>query len=331
MRLASGLVAAVGLLAAACGGSAQSSPTSAVAPQDGPGDTPGPKLQVVSTIPVLADFARNVGGVRVEVSSIVPPGADIHSFQTAPGHSVALGTARLIVSNGRGLDTFLDGLIPISKSSHAVHVVAALGLEDSAELSGSLAEEGDVPQGEGGPGYEYLAGDPHLWLNPLYAVHYVERIRDGLVDADPDWAHIYDRNAADYIRKLRDLDREIAGTLSQVPVHRRHLVSFHDAFSHFARQYGWRASAFVRSDAGEVTPGRVVSVMENIRADGIPLVFAEPQLSSDILYRAAADAGVRVGAIYSDIIDGVTSYIEMMRFNATSLSRLGVEEVVSVP
>jgi ABC-type Zn uptake system ZnuABC Zn-binding protein ZnuA len=124
------------------------------------------------------------------------------------------------------------------------------------------------------------------------------------------------------MQQLRDLDQEIAQTLSQVPPERRHLVTFHDAFGYFAQRYGWRVSAFVPSSVGEVTPEKVVRVMEVIKAEGIPAIFAEPQFKPDVLEQAARDTGVRVGTIYSDALDDkVSTYIEMMRFNARSLAR----------
>jgi ABC-type Zn uptake system ZnuABC Zn-binding protein ZnuA len=157
----------------------------------------------------------------------------------------------------------------------------------------------------------------------MYAVHYVQRIRDGLIQADPEGSHVYQANTTDYIQKLRELDQEIAETLSGVPPQLRHLVTFHDAFGYFARRYGWKVSAFVLSDASDVTPGAVVEVMRRVKEEGIPLVFAEPQFGSDVLKQAARDAGVGIGLIYSDALDeGVPGYIEMMRFNARSLLRL---------
>jgi ABC-type Zn uptake system ZnuABC Zn-binding protein ZnuA len=120
---------------------------------------------------------------------------------------------------------------------------------------------------------------------------------------------------------LRELDREIAQILEAVPPERRHLVTFHDAFGYFGRRYGWQVSAFVPGDASDVTPAAVVQVMERVKTEGIPAVFAEPQFGGDVLEQVARDTGVRVGIIYSDTIDDeVTSYIDMMRFNAQSLA-----------
>ena len=270
--------------------------------------TPGPalKVKVVTTTSILADLVRNVGGPGVEVQSIVPSGTDVHSFQSTPKDSIAIAKARVIVSNGYGLDSLLDSVIRSAKSGDAVHLVAAEGLN-------TQAVEGENVEAP-------IGGDPHLWLNPLHVVRYVERIRDALTQADPANAQLYQANSASYIQKLRQIDQEIAQTLEAVPRTRRHLVTFHSAFGYFAKRYGWRFSSFVPGDAADVTPGAVTRIMERLREESIPAVFAEPQFNSAVLRQIAKDAGVTVGVLYSDATDAnAHTYLDMMKFNARSL------------
>ena len=313
LRVSLSLLVAVGVVGVACAGGPSPIPT-----------FPSTDLvQVVTTTAILADFVRNVGGDRVDVRSILPSGADPHSFQSTPSDSIAVSGARLIVSNGMGLDAFLDSLVQAAGGDDAVYVVASDGLQDI-----SFAKTGSVGKDDGGrqesdDDDNPLPGDPHFWQNPAYAIHYVQRIRDGLIRAHPSVAEGYQANAAVYIAKLRELDREIGETLKAVPPERRRLVTFHDAFGHFGQHYGWDVSAFVPWDGGQVTPGRIVEVMERIKGEGIPVVFVEPQFSPAVMEQAARDTGVAVGAIYSDSLNGdVSTYIEMMRFNANSLLRL---------
>jgi ABC-type Zn uptake system ZnuABC Zn-binding protein ZnuA len=273
----------------------------------------------VATITVLADLARNVGGDLVEVVTTVPPGADEHSFQTTPLDSIAISEAEVIVSNGFGLDGFLQPLLDSSMSANAVHVVAAEGLEEEAQHFDEPGPPGGAHEDEHEAGHEHAAGNPHFWQDPILTIHYVERIRNGLVQADPANRQVYTANAQAYIQQLRALDQEIAQLLEQVPLERRHLVTFHDAFGYFTRRYGWEMSAFASSDASEVTPGAIVSVMQRVRKDGIPAVFAEPQFNSDVLEQAARDAGIRIGIIRALPDNGAPTYIDMMRFNVRSL------------
>jgi ABC-type Zn uptake system ZnuABC Zn-binding protein ZnuA len=287
------LAVLAGLLAVVCGGK-EGPPASAT--------ISGGRLEVVTTIEILADLARNVGGDRVKVRSLVPPGVDVESFQTTPEDSIAVSRAEVIVVNGLGLDAFLESVVEGAQRTGAVLVIAAEGL-------------GTGPRGVAN------ARDPHLWQDPLLAIHYVERIRDGLASADPENAPVYQANADAYMAELRQLDLEIAQTLAEVPPQHRRLVTSHDAFGHFAARYRWESSALAPSDASQVTPATVAAVIERVRRDGIPAVFVEPQLGRAVMEEVARGAGVRVGVLYSDALDDkVTTYIEMMRFNAKSLA-----------
>ena len=289
------------LALAACGGSLSpaSTPTANTA-----SPTPSTKLKVATTNAILADFIRNVGGNEVEVESIVPLGADLHTFQSTPRISVTLSAAKVIISNGLGLDASLDSVINSAIQSDAVHVAAS-------DYAAAKDTDGDSA---------LVKADSHLWQNPLNAILYVERIRDVLMEADPDNALLYRANAEDYIQKLRDLDQEIMDTLEIVPPERRHLVTFHNAFGHFGHRYGWELSALAAGDASEVSPGAVATILEEVKTKGISAIFVEPQFTSSIVDQFAKDAGIKVGTIYSDTLDeAVPTYLDMMRFNARSL------------
>ena len=301
-RTASACMAVLVLTAMAC---------SETAP---PQEAPASKLHVVTTTALLADLVVSVAGDKAEVRSLVPPGAEVHSFRPTPGDSIAIARAGVLISNGSGLDDFLDPVLDSAKGSEALTVVVSKGLVTVRAKMITLAS------GSTTAGVDVGRGDPHFWQNPLYVVHYVERITDALALADPANARTYRDNAETYIEALRDLDRELAIELSAIPLERRHLITFHDAFGHFAVRYGWRVSAFVGGDASDVTPNAVVKVMERVREEGIPAVFAEPQFSGNVLNEAASDAGVAVGILYSDSLDArAPTYLDMMRFNARSL------------
>ena len=309
-RIAGALISLTWLLAVACDGMGEAPVTNSG--QAGP-------LRVVTTTALLAELVQNIGGDLVTVRSIVPPGADVHSFLSTPEDSIAINRARVIVTNGFGLDAFLEPVLRGAKESHAVEVIAAEGLDSSPSQGAESQKGGDESGNLDEQGHSQ--GDPHFWQNPIFAINYVQRIRDGLASADPDHKPEYVANAETYMEELRVLDREIVQTLDRVPLERRHLVTFHDAFSHFGQRYGWRVSAFVDSDADEVTPAAVVRVLQQVKNERLPAVFIEPQFRSVVIQRAADDAGVAVLPIYSDIAGtGVTGYIEMMRFNMRMLA-----------
>jgi len=137
-----------------------------------PSGSSGGKINVVATNSLLADLVDQVGGDLVEVTALVPPGVDAHAFQLRPSHNLAIGRADLLVSNGGGLDDFLNPVLRNSARPETRWIIVAEGLEPSALLEN---------------------GDPHFWLDPRLAIDYVKQIRDGLVEVDP-------KHESDYLR-----------------------------------------------------------------------------------------------------------------------------------
>ena len=273
-------------------------------------------IGVVTTTVLLADLVKNIGDNLVEVTALVPPGADVHSFQSTPDDNIAVSKASLLISNGGGLDKFLEQVIKGSAADDAVHIFAAESLMDSAFYEDEAHEDEAHEDGS-------HEGNPHFWQNPIFAIQYTETIRDGLIKVDPDNSNTYHINFESYKDKLTKLDFEIASTINTIDESRRHLITFHNAFGHFATRYGWRVTSLVGHDASQVSPGSVIEILEKVRAQGVPAVFVEPQFSGGLLQQAAEDSGIEVGPIYSDVQDGeVSNYIDMMLFNAKSLARL---------
>lgn len=264
------------------------------------GGAPAGEVRVVTSIGVLADFVRQVGGDRVAVTSLLPPGADPHTFQLSPRDAQAVAAADVIFVNGLGLE---GPTLKVMK--------AAAGDTPIVALAEGLAP-GDDPD---------LAGNPHLWLDVGLAILYVERIRDSLIQVDPPGAQQYAANSDRYVAQLRALDGEIRETIASIPPQRRKLVTFHDSFAYLARRYGLAVVAYVvKSPGREPSAAAVADLMGKIRREGIPAVFREPQLGARILELTAKDLGLRVGVLYSDALSQeVPTYIEMMRFNANQL------------
>ena len=310
-----GVIAAIAVAACAGNGS----------PSQGAGTT----LRVVTTTAVLADFARNVGGDSIEVASIIPSGADVHTFRLTPGDSVRISRAHLIVTNGAGLDDFLDDAIASARNDASVRIAVADGIAaPAAQQALALdADDGGNDDHDAGHHQHTDAGheesDPHFWLDPSLAMHYVERIRDGLIAVDVSREALYRSNAAVYLSLVQELDAETARTLQAIPPERRVLVSFHDAFGHFGRRYDMEVVSLAGFEGGDVSPQDVRRVLETVRARRIPAVFAEPQFDQKVLRQAAAEAGVAIGVIRSDTLDAqAPSYLAMMRANAANIASL---------
>jgi manganese/iron transport system substrate-binding protein len=265
----------------------------------------GGKVRVVTSADLFTDFIQNVGGERAQVKALVPSHADPHTYEPVPRSVQSVTDADLVIINGVGLEETLLNLINNNVRKGVPVVEMAAGL---------LVIGGDANE---------PAGNPHLWLDPQYAVHYVERIRDALVQVDPAGEATYRANATTYIQQLNALDTEIASTLASIPQDRRKLVTFHDSFPYFAQRYGFQVVGVVVEAPGREPSARDMARLEDrIRADKIRVVFKEPQLNAQLLEIAAQDAGAKVMTLLSiAYADNVHSYIEMMRFDARQLAK----------
>jgi len=288
MPSAWGLVLAVALAAGCSSGGSSSAP-----PDQG-------GLNVVTTTTVFADIVRNVAGDRATVSSVIPPGVGPEDFEPRPDDARKLANARLIVSNGLGLDDFLDDLLASAGST-------------------------DVPRLVLGDGVPTMVVDglenPHVWLDPsLVRRYYVPAILAALKEVDPAGAATYDANAASYEAALDDLDAELQARAAEVPEANRKLVTFHDAFPYFAEHFGFELVGVILENVGqEPTATELAELVERIRAAGATAVFSEAQFSPELTETLAEEAGVTrvVSTLYSDALGPAPAdtYVGMMRWN----------------
>lgn len=248
---------------------------------------PGQKPLVVTTFFPLYDFARNVAGDRMRVENLLPPGVGPHEFSFTPKDRQRLESARLVIKNGFGLETFLEEFAPAA--GRTLVVEAGKGI---TPLQGGGEGHGDEHGAEDG-GHRHEGADPHVWLDPVNAMKQVENIRDAMIAVDPANRAVYEANAARFLRQLQDLDdecrREIAG------FKRKEFVAYHRAFSYFANRYGLQQVAVFEDFPGkEPSPRYVAGLIETIKRHGIAVLFTEPQFSPKIIRTVATDLGLRV-------------------------------------
>ena len=266
------------------------------------------RVRVITSLPVLKDMAREVGGDRVKVTSLIPAGADVHTFQLVPKDLVSVKEADIVVFNGLDLEAPIEDAVMNALNSKAV--VVRLG----EELDESYLEESDEH------GHD-SKGNPHLWLDPIIAMKYVDLISKAFREIDAPGAATYEANARRYISELEALDIELSDTISAIPEERRKLVTFHDAFPYFARRYGLdMVGVVIESPGREPSAKELDDLLLQIQDSGVTAVYTEPQFNARILELLASDAGIKVLTLYSDALDEVAgSYVEMMRFNAQQL------------
>ncbi len=260
------------------------------------------KVQAVTTLPLFADFVRNVGGDRVDVTAIVPPGAEPHTYQPTPQDAVAISRADVIFHNGLGLEQAAENMVRNQARRDAVQVTFATGMP--------------VIKDEDSPG-----GNPHMWLDMRRAMIYVGRVRDALSQVDPSGADIYKANAAAYLDKLDALDGQIETQMKAIPEARRKLVTYHDAFPYFAQRYGLKLVGVVlRNPGSEPSAADMANLARALKENSVQTVYVEPQFDPRLMTLMARDAGAQVRPLYSDALDEkVSTYIDMMRFNARQI------------
>ena len=245
---------------------------SALAP-DLPSPEPG-AIRVVATTTVLADLVARVGGSLVRVTSLVPKGGEIHTFDPRPSTLIAISEASLIVANGLGLDEPLTDLVATVGSRGPV-----IQLGEGLARTALIADEGQP--------------NPHAWLNVAYARLYVAAIASALKSALPTRAAVIDAQAAAYDARLAELDAWTRARLAAVPAANRKVIVLHDAFPYFANAYGLEVIGSVISSPGQdPSAGEITALLAAIKASGARAIFSEAQFSDKLAGAIAAEAGV---------------------------------------
>jgi zinc/manganese transport system substrate-binding protein len=262
------------------------------------------RLNVVASFSIISDFVKNVGGDRVEVTTLVGPDGDVHVYTPTPSDVRKIADAKLLVINGFGLEGWLPRLLQAAGGKASI-VTATSGI---APLRlGSDA-------------------DPHAWQSVANAEKYVDNIRDALVAADPPDAEFFRRNAAAYLAKLEALDGEVRQAVDRIPPGRRRVISTHDAFGYFAARYGLAFIAPIGvSTEAEPSARDIAKIVAQVKAEHIPAVFLERIGDPRLIRRIAAETGARVGGtLYSDSLSDEKgdspTYIDMVRHNIRTLT-----------
>ncbi|HEY9526706.1 MAG TPA: metal ABC transporter substrate-binding protein [Anaerolineales bacterium] len=264
----------------------------------------GAAPDVLTTTTILADVARNVAGDRLTVGSLLPAGTDPHSYQPVPQDATMVERTKVLVVHGADYEGFLQPLL--DSAGREKNVIEA---SKGARL---LSDE----QGN----------DPHLWLDPNNVIVYVDNIREGLTQFDPDGADVYEANASAYIDHLTELDAWINGQVAQIEPKRRVLVTNHEAFGYFAEHYGFIVvGAVIPGYSSDSAPSaqQMADLIEQIKLHEASAIFLDASDNPDLAKQIAAETGVKV---ISDLhLESLTegapagTYIDMMRDNVTKI------------
>ncbi len=283
-------------------------PSVACSNQSAPG-----KIVVVTSIFPLADFVQNIGGEKVEVVTLLPPGAGPHTYEPTPDKVKNVTRASLFVKNGGGLEFWAEKMVLAAANPRLLVVDTSRGIE-TIEGREDIKESEEDDHDEG--------VNPHFWVDPVLAQKQVEAIRDSLISIDPAQEAFYRQNTAVYLKALEALDREIAEQTKSFSI--REFISFHAAWSYFARRYNLVEAAVIESSPGrEPSPALLKQIVDTAKKAKIRAIFAEPQFSPRIAETIALETGCKV--LFLDPIGGPglkdrDSYINLMRYNVSQMS-----------
>ena len=265
------------------------------------------KFKVVTTFTVIQDIAQNVAGNAATVESITKPGAEIHEYEPTPKDIVKAQSADLILWNGLNLERWFERFFQNIKDKPAV--VVTEGIQPLSIYEGPYKD----------------APNPHAWMSPSNALIYIENIKNALVKYDPQNAAVYEKNAADYAQKIKQLDEPLRAKLAQIPEAQRWLVTSEGAFSYLAKDYNLKEGYLWPINAEQQgTPQQVRKVIDLVRKNNIPGVFSESTISAKPAQQVAKESGAKYGGVlYVDSLSAkkgpVPTYIDLLNVTVSTI------------
>ena len=297
------------LVLSGCGGSDDSAP-----------ESDGDSILVATTVSPITSIVSRVGGDCVNIRGIVPEGTNSHTFEPAPSVAALLSDADVVFINGLKLE---DPTLAMAEANMA----------DGAELvelgTVALPEEDYIfdfsfPEEDGKP-------NPHLWTDPTYAIAYADIVREVLSERDPECADQMQENFEAFAAQAEELAEAVRLDQQTVPAGGLKLVTYHDAYAYFAENFGWQVVGAVQpSDFADPTPSEVVTLIEQIRTEGVPTIFGSEVFPSNVLEEVGNETGVRYEqSLRDDDLPGAPgeenhSWLGLMQYNfATMIEGLG--------
>jgi len=302
-------------------------------------------VPVVATFSILGDMVQRIGGDEVNVTTLVGRNGDTHVYQPTPADAKAVKQASLMFTNGLQFEGWLDRLAESAEFNGTI-VVTTDGLDPIAMEEHHDDEQSDDHEDEHSDGHkdehadkdsdgheedehghhDHGEFDPHGWLSLKNALVYIDNITAGLAEAKPASAEMFNQNRAAYVAEVELLDQQIEDMIATLPANMRTIVTSHDAFQYFGRDYGLTfVSPQGISTESEASAQDVAQLIKQIRADNISAVFVENVADPRLLQQIARETGVTVGGkLYpgalSDENGSASSYLDLMRHNATIIT-----------
>ena len=273
-----------------------SAPSSTVAPSVAPSTSPqGQKrLLVVTTVAPLTNIVSNIAGDRLEVAGIIPEGTDSHTIEPRPSDADLLSKADLVLVNGLRLEA------PTAKMAQAVKPKQArlYELGDNTISASQQMFDFSFPREKGDP-------NPHLWVNPKYAMAYAKLTAEQLTQLDPAGKDYYAGNLKNYLARLESLDQAMRAIVASIPEKNRKLLTYHDSWAYWAREYGFQVIGAIQpADFQEPSAQDVAKLIDQIKQLGVPAIFGSEVYPSKVEEQIAAEAKVKTANTADDELPG---------------------------
>ncbi len=279
----------------------------------------GERLRVVATTSIVGDVVARVGGEPIDLTVLMQPGQDPHSFQAAARDLARAGEAHVIFVNGFDLE---EGLLSdLESAAPGVPIVPVSAGIEPLEFEGEHEEGAEEEEG-----HEHEGTDPHVWFDAHNVEIWTDNIAATLSALDPANAETYEGNADSYRAELEALDQFIRDAIGQIPEANRKLVTNHDNFQYFARAYGFEVIGTVLpsfSTNVEPSANDLAGLIGIIREEEVPAIFVETTMAEQLADTVAQETGARVYQLYTDALgpagSGAESYVGLMRANAETV------------
>ena len=279
------------------------------------------KIKVSATFDAMKEFVQAVGKDKVEISTIIPTGADSHDFEPKAQDLITISNADIFVYNGLGMEGWAEEAISAANNPDLIIVDSSIGAD---LIERGVAEEDDHDHEddhdqEDDHDHSHGKYDPHLWLGLKGAQTQVKNIRDALVQADPSNKDYYEQNSDDYISQLENLYNEYIEKFQDLE--KKSFVTGHAAFGYLARDFGLKENSVRDVFAeGEPSAQQMTQLVEYCRENNVTTIFSEEMVSQEVSQTLANEVGARVETIYTiEYPQDDMTYIERMEINLSNI------------
>ena len=276
------------------------------------------KVQVAASFYPLQMITQEVGGDRVDVTSLTPPGAEPHDVELSPAQVAGLGTADLVVYQS-GFQPSVDDAVAQTQPEHVVDATQHVDLATEAAHD-EHAEDEHADEDHADDGHDHDGPDPHFWLDPTLLVPVADAVADELSTIDPDGADTYRANAQELAERLTDLDERYTAGLADCE--RRVIVTTHEAFGYLADRYDLEQVGIAGVDPeSEPSPARLREVADVVEDSGVTTIFFETLASPKVAETLAGDLGVRTAVLdpLEGLVDDEQDYFSVAEDNLDAL------------